>query len=433
MVSRRIVPIFTLVLFLLPITVLSCGDEDQPDLTIQENIALQDISFVLDNVQLTLSTPFLPNQSIVLPEPDDSVQVANLVQRKPTFQSLTLTAIPFGSKSSVEVFPVIESNKIDVYRDLLAGHRQSQGGTPQAGPIANLFGQDVISVMSTVNLFIDVFSLKPVRIVEWVVEAGNRLWVLRVSQEIPLVEDVSDDISNERTINQLTGLSLSGTNLTVPSISVFSSDTRFTTESYTPTTTQSDLPFPSWWDGECDINNYEIPTGIDSFPLGGSFRGVKACGPRPWVVDGHDFLVSFFPGAWGVLEWQCVELSMRFLHLAYGIAPYQANGNQVVPHYSGDKLIKINNGVPGYAPQPNDIMSSGPESPWGHTSVVIESNVNDQGNGTITILEENSSSTGVRSRNVTNWEVEGTYTVIGWLHEPDTTSNPILYFPLVFK
>jgi len=132
---------------------------------------------------------------------------------------------------------------------------------------------------------------------------------------------------------------------------------------------------------------YHDQTGLWSYPLGGSYRGVKACGPRPWADNAPNAMVQFFPGSWGVLEWECVELSMRFLYLAYGIAPYQANGNQVVTNYSGSELIKINNGTPGFAPQPNDIMSSGPDTAVGHTSVVIESNVDSSGNGTITILE----------------------------------------------
>ena len=69
-------------------------------------------------------------------------------------------------------------------------------------------------------------------------------------------------------------------------------------------------------------------------PLGASYRGVEVCGPRPGADGAPNRLVRFFPGAWGELEWQCVELSMRYLYLAYGVLPYGANGKDVVANYS---------------------------------------------------------------------------------------------------
>ena len=53
---------------------------------------------------------------------------------------------------------------------------------------------------------------------------------------------------------------------------------------------------------------------------------------------------------------------MRYLYLAYGIAPYGANGNTVVPNYRssyGGNLRVIGNGTPGGAPQPGDVLSYG--------------------------------------------------------------------------
>jgi hypothetical protein len=198
--------------------------------------------------------------------------------------------------------------------------------------------------------------------------------------------------------------------------------------------TSDELPAPSWWGGFiCDLVTYYDQTGEIAYPLGGSYRGVLACGPRPWADGGPHAVVQFFPGAWGELEWECVELSMRFMYLAYGINPYQANGNQVVTNYVGDRLIKINNGTPGISPQADDILSTGVTSTYGHTAIVIENDVDNQGNGTIQVLEQNSSESGIRSYNVINWFVQSTDTVIGWLHDP-TPSNPFLtFFPLSFR
>jgi hypothetical protein len=110
---------------------------------------------------------------------------------------------------------------------------------------------------------------------------------------------------------------------------------------------------------------------------------------------------------------------MRYLYLAYGIAPYEANGNTVVAHYIssyGGNLQQVQNGVPGIAPQPGDVLSYGGSSTFGHASVVSSSNVDGSGNGTITVLEENNSRSGESTLTVTNWSVGGNAgSVLGWL------------------
>jgi hypothetical protein len=416
---KRFIPIFSLFLLLIPLRLVFGSDEVYPENTIPDEDSIQEVNLVLDGVELTLSTPFLPSQRIIVPDPGDPVQVANIVQKEPSFRSLTITAIPYGTKPSVEVLPIAEPDNLVAYQNALRSHRRFQGGKPVPGPTATLFGQAVTGIASTVYINIDVFEPKPVRIVEWVVEAGNRIWLLRISQEIQVMEYYLSDRGDWQISEDLAGINLLGTNLEAPSIRGDTHD--FETTSITSATSISNLPFPPWWDGDCDKNTYYDQTGIWSYPLGGSYRAVKACGPRPWADGAPNAYTQFFAGSWGVLEWECVELSMRFMYLAYGIVPYKANGNQVVTNYSGTKLIKINNGTPGFAPQPNDIMSSGPETAVGHTTVVIASNVDPTGNGTITILEQNSSSTGIRTLTVTNWEVLSFYTVIGWLHDPSNS------------
>ena len=85
------------------------------------------------------------------------------------------------------------------------------------------------------------------------------------------------------------------------------------------------VALPSWWnDGTCDPGN--VP---ESKALGASWHGLVACGPGP-TEGGSDHVVSFFPGAWGELEWECVELSMRWMYLAWGVNPYPADGWDVV-------------------------------------------------------------------------------------------------------
>jgi hypothetical protein len=182
------------------------------------------------------------------------------------------------------------------------------------------------------------------------------------------------------------------------------------------------LPAPSWWSGSCDSGNY-----AGAHPLGASYRGVDVCGPRPGADGAPNRLVRFFPGAWGELEWQCVELSMRFMYVAYGVSPYGANGKDVVDNYTaadGGGLVRIANGVPGSVPAPGDVISFGPTatSSLGHTGVVESANVDGSGNGTIRILSQNDTVDGWRTLSVSNWSVNGPAGGLGavtaWLHKP---------------
>jgi hypothetical protein len=183
-------------------------------------------------------------------------------------------------------------------------------------------------------------------------------------------------------------------------------------------------PTPAWWNGVCDSGNYP-----GAHPLGASYRGVQVCGPRPGADGAANRPVQFFPGAWGELEWQCVELSMRFMYVAYGVHPYGANGKDVYANYStgyGGNLEKVPNGTVGRAPVPGDVITFGPttNSPLGHTGVVAINMVDSQGNGSITILSQNDTADGWRILPVNNWNVDGPAkgfgAVPGWLHAPGT-------------
>lgn len=188
------------------------------------------------------------------------------------------------------------------------------------------------------------------------------------------------------------------------------------------------LPAPSWWSGACDSGNY-----AGGKALGAEYRNVQVCGPRPGADGAPNRLVNFFPGAWGELEWQCVELSMRFMYLAYDVHPYGANGKDVYDNYStayGGGLVKIANGTVGTPPKPGDVLSFGPTvySAFGHTGVVAQSTVDASGNGTVKILSQNDTADGWRTLTVTNWNVTagvaGLGAIPGWLHSPATDPPP---------
>ena len=109
-----------------------------------------------------------------------------------------------------------------------------------------------------------------------------------------------------------------------------------------PANSSTDPPpvrFPPWWSGPCDDGHYP-----GRFPCrAGTASPLADRGPNR---GGYDWPVEFFPDAWGELEWECVELSMRWLYLEYGVRPYPANGSGVVWDYSpadGGDLQKVAN------------------------------------------------------------------------------------------
>jgi hypothetical protein len=132
--------------------------------------------------------------------------------------------------------------------------------------------------------------------------------------------------------------------------------------------------------------------------------------------------VDFFPGAWGEYEWECVELSMRWLYLEYGVRPYSANGSGVVDNYSrsnGGDLVKVANDGSG-APRAGDVLSMGSTYAEGHTAVVTGRDVVG-GTGTISILEQNmNGGDGTNTLEVLGNVVEpdSGIPVTGWLQGP---------------
>ena len=210
----------------------------------------------------------------------------------------------------------------------------------------------------------------------------------------------------------------------------------------------SDLPTPMWWSGDCDVGN-----NSGSARLGGSFRGVPACGPRP-IITGQDGKKTFFTGTGSSnaeLEWQCVELSMRFMWLAYKIPPYGADGFDIASSYKGTLLYPVlqNNGS-GPLPVAGDILQYGDgksKRPCtdsnvcnsGHTSVVSGTSIDANGNGTIWVIEQNNHGDGTNSIVVKNGVLlkeslnpsisTVPYGVTGWLHQPGTNTvvnpNPV--------
>ena len=183
---------------------------------------------------------------------------------------------------------------------------------------------------------------------------------------------------------------------------------------------------PSWWAGDCDATWWNARAATQGWHGPGVHRLGAVVSRRPGVrpasaVDGAPDVLWRRPG-WGELEFECVELAMRFMSQIYGVTPYNANGDTVVKNYTaadGGNLVKVANGTVGRAPQPGDVISF--NSPGlGHVGVVTASSVDTGGNGSITMLSQNDTANGWRTLAVANWKVAsfGDQTPYGWLHDP---------------
>jgi hypothetical protein len=385
----------------------------------------QPAGFRLDGVELSLCLPFAVG-AFRLPEPDNKIQVATGEDASGQGE-LAITAMPLGTRPSSEILPVLQTGQEQSYRDQLQDFRVQQGGVWVGSPQLSLFGQSVSGATNMLTLAADGVHPQPVQISEWLAEAGGRIWLVRLS------ENLSQGGANPLQPQSIpAGISLSALNPDAPSTSLSSLQAvpPAATSLPAPQAVQTNLPAPAWWNGDCDTVNYQVRNpGHPAYPLGASYLGMKACGPRFFDYR-VDTLIGFYPGAYGQFEWECVELSMRFMYLAYGVPPYGANGNQVVSAYRGSRLKSISNKTVGKAPQPGDVLSYGISTTVGHTSVVTASNVNAYGNGTISIIEQNDSASGARSHDVTNWNVIDSMGVIGWLHDPtyDNQLPPVVTF-----
>ncbi len=152
------------------------------------NAGLQEAAFTLDNVPIHVYTPFLPDK-FYTSDPGEFDQAAGANRTFPS-EEFTIAAIPFGYTSPVEGGPVAQAGSAGIYRAMYRDLRIKQGGKPRTGPAATLFGQQVIGQVSQVSLFLESAVLKPTWIVEWVTEAGSRIWIVRVGKELARGENL---------------------------------------------------------------------------------------------------------------------------------------------------------------------------------------------------------------------------------------------------
>ncbi len=124
---------------------------------------------------------------------------------------------------------------------------------------------------------------------------------------------------------------------------------------------------------------------------------------------------------------------MRFLYQEWGIAPFSGNGDTIKDHYPAGSMVFYPNG--SHAIVPGDIVTEQLDACpgcGGHAVVVTSVALDGNGTGTINILEQNSSSGGLRPLSVENWSAKKDawtgYSVQGWLHvkanQPNGDADP---------
>jgi hypothetical protein len=186
----------------------------------QPNAQVQEATVTIDNVTVTIRTPFMPTPTFTVSTPGDEPQGATAVSLLNPFGSLDVLAIPFGTlPPGISVpdnpFPLFQHGNVAAMRAKLREYKAIDGGTAQPGPTATLFGQKVESDETFLQLELNTSSKHPTLFVEWVVEAGPRIWIVRIVKQLP--DGTTDLTSQAAFLQSLESLTLSSNNLDNPS------------------------------------------------------------------------------------------------------------------------------------------------------------------------------------------------------------------------
>jgi hypothetical protein len=405
---------------------------------------LKHATFTLDGVTVNVATPFLPGK-FTTSQPGDDTQTAVSAPKSiyvHPYKAIYVIAVPYGTKPRSEGVPTAQVGGAQAYRNSLYQYLASEGENPQIGPTITLFGQRIQGENSWLSAA-DPKTEAPTAITEWVVEAGSRLWIIRITQELTV--GTKSLATAQSALSSLSYFTLSSTTLSHHTTVNGARAAQLTVTPNTAISSNINNP-PSWWNGStCDNTWYQGQSGLTASQLGTAhYYGVIACGPRP-AYGGADECRSFGTGPC-VNEWECVELSLRYLYIGYGQAPYPTgNGVGLVHNYPGSTLNKVDDNrfnapslaqasVQGLPFQAGDVLSfvnivnGAPNWSYaGHTALVTNVTWTNQsaGTGTYTILEQNSVSSGTETFNITNWILgdeswsTGDLRVIEWL-DPGT-------------
>jgi hypothetical protein len=387
-------------------TVVPAGDEC-PTHTILVTLSAEQIHFC--------APTDLPSNVVEDSSSDPDMAYAQFNQVE-GFGVINIKAITPGYTTGIGR-PVYNAGELDEYRRNVWELESSQGDRNVTTGPSGLFWYEAIPSIQIDAQLDTSEGVVNVRSIEWYVEHNNRLWSITVTWDTHL-ENNNEWIAavNSFAIEQSSDPSLSDNAVDLGAELLESRALNPSVNGGVPI----DLGTPAWWSGTCNDGNYYPYTDAHSSLLGSSWHGVPSCGPRPMHVTTPDHPVYFFDGAHGELEFECVELVMRFLYQEWGIEPWPGNGNEIMDGYPEDSMTFYPNGTQSILP--GDILTENGSvaNPSGHTAVITAVNLDANGTGTITILEQNLSASGSRSLHVTNWNVDpdaaaSGQTIQGWL------------------
>lgn len=187
--------------------------QNKPD---NKDLSTRIVNLSTDNVSIALQTPYLPNDTFTVAEPGMSVQGA-MSEGRDVFSFFAVIAVPFGTRPPSESVPVARSGAAEEYRtSLRAGLASSEVEYQPNGPVSILFGQSITGQVSLHQLAFTTKdgSTRPFLYAEWVVEAGPRLWIIRIVKQLP---DHTTDLSSQAAfLKSLENVTLSSNNLDSP-------------------------------------------------------------------------------------------------------------------------------------------------------------------------------------------------------------------------
>jgi hypothetical protein len=254
-------------LFLSPISAVSASAETCTH-GFQYNLSV-------DSANIEICLPFIADFS-VSPANDELIQSASITRQTP-FQQFLIYAVPYGLKIGSSVMDVAEPGISDSYLENIRALFVSESDQVFSTPPISIFN---LSVPGLARVMQDATSGQAVTNqinVAWVLEAGDRLWILQFIEQ----GDFSSPEKLGQVLEYIQTIRATGSDFDVPSISseIASQAAPPDFNPVPPLRTLTDLPFPTWWSGDCNVNNHP-----GSYPLGGAYRGLKACGPLNTLV-----------------------------------------------------------------------------------------------------------------------------------------------------
>jgi hypothetical protein len=373
--------------------------------------APRQMAVTLDHVSLKVTSPDVPAGKPYVAAPGTGVQVASVSDLKPVYQYLSVLTVPFGETLPQSVYPFPVSKAGDTAAWVRALH-----GT-QNGPVATIFGQKIRGTV--VHSHGDLTGAKgprtEIEAIEWIVDAGGRTWVVNLQHDqahLPKRFGTELSVVSGNTRVRTTVDPTRNTPDTAPGTSRFHAN---------DVALGGSLGRPSWWSATCDGNGSTLSSS-------GAFMGLQVCTNGGNAIDNVPGVAQY--------EWQCADLSDRYLVQRYGLNGPGGNGNQVATNWYNDYPSKFqlhsNGDGAKTAPVPGDVVSFAVgAAASGHTGVVYKSTVDSSGNGTVYFVDQNwTGDGGYNSASVSNWnvsEITGEGGSVQWLHNPadDASTAPM--------